>query len=150
MEKVTLYKIIRYAAPGKEEEQSYSLTPWELGEEGEDDGGRGYLLPEGYALAERDGIPVVVDRDGVSCGIQTYNGLPVLVDLTKKQAILLEIEKKLLKHREAAGLTRAELASYLGITQKELYEIENGEKEATTGFFRRAAEFLGCDWLELI
>ncbi len=148
MERITLYRITRYL-PGGAEEQ-YSLLPWDGGGEGEDDGGRDYLLPAGYGLTEEGGAPLVTDAEGRACEVQWYNGAPVLVDRVRRQAILLEWERKLQNRREEAGLSRAELSAMLGMTQKELYEIEAGEREATTGFYRRAAQFLGCAWQELI
>ena len=56
----------------------------------------------------------------------------------------------MLRRREAMGFTRGEFAELLGITQKELYEIENGETEPGTGFLRKVAQLLQCKLTDLI
>ena len=154
MELITIYNISCYQA---DEENllgdSFSLSPWDdsrSGFDGEDDGGREYVLPQGYSFVLDEGVPLIVNEQRFSCALQDYNGLPVLVDSVKKQAILLEKDKKMLRRREAMGFARGEFAELLGITQKELYEIENGETEPGTGFLRKAAQLLQCKLTDLI
>lgn len=154
MKRITIYKLNCYEADDqKMVGESFSLFPWNEeipGCSGEDDGGRDYLLPSGYTVDSQDGSPFIVGENGAECVLQVYNGLPLLVDHQKKQAILLEREKKLLNRREAAGLTRAQFAEMLELTQKELYELENCEKEATTRLLKRMADILGCEIMDLI
>ncbi len=154
MELITIYKISCY---GTEEnglpKDSFSLSPWDASLydfDGEDDGGREYVLPKGYSFELDDGVPVIVNEQRFSCSLQEYHGLPVLVDSVKKQAIILEKDKKILRRREIMGFTRGDLAGLLGISQKELYEIENGEKEPGTRFLQKAARLLQCELTDLI
>lgn len=149
---ITLYKINCYqASDEKWQGIFYSLLPWNEDPERsfDDDGGREYVLPDGYLLDSEEGNPMIVSADG-RCEIQEYNGQPVLVDPVKKQAILLERVKKIQNRRETAGLTRAELAQLLEISQKELYELENCEREASTRLLSRIAKLLSCDIMDLI
>lgn len=154
MDTVTIYRINCYDAPVKEElGESFSLVPWgedDPARDGEDDGGKDYVLPDGYALDAQDGVPVLLNADGSPCGLQVHNGCPLLIDKAKKLAILMEREKKILNKREAAGLTRAQLAELLEVSQEELYRWEHCEEEPTVRTFKRIAEFLQCDILDLI
>ena len=145
---VTIYKINCYASldPARVGE-SCSLLPWDdsdPGCRGTDDGGRDYVLPEGYACRTESGAPAVFSAEGVCCEVLLHNGTPLLVDAEKRRAHLLEPVKKMASFRAAAGLTRAELAERLGVTQKEVYEWENLEREPDGGMLARIAEVLGC------
>ena len=154
MDTVTLYRIFCYHAPHEEQEgETFSLVPWT--EENatlqcEDDGGKDYVLPEGYGLSAENGIPVILNPDNQPCGLQEHNGFPLLIDIAKKLAILLERDKKILKCREKAGLTRAQLAELLEISQVELYKWEYCEVEPDVRTLKRIADALNCDILELI
>lgn len=143
---VTIYRICRYAAPSPEEEgESCSLLPWGRKSGGTDDGGRDYVLPSGYAQKNgEDGMPAVFSASGTRCSLMLHNGSPLLVDEESRRAHLLEPVKKIASFREAAGITRAELAESLGVTQKQLYEWENLEQQPTPSTLRRIAELLHC------
>lgn len=147
---VTIYKIKCFAAPDPEREgESCSLLPWSGGGpdcKGEDDGGREYILPKGYTQGHsQEGSPAVFDRAGKPCGLTLHNGCPLLVDPERRMAYLLEPVKKMATYRHLAGLTRAELADRLGVSQKEVYEWENLEKEPDAATLERIAEILGCE-----
>lgn len=143
---VTIYRICRYSAPEPEMEgESCSLVPWREESGGTDDGGRDYVLPEGYAMrGAEDGEPAVFSASGTRCSLMLHNGCPLLIDEETRRAHLLEPVKKLASYRQAAGLTRAELAQRIGVTQAQLYEWENLEQEPTPSTLRRIAEILSC------
>ncbi len=128
--------------------ESCSLLPWDgsdPGSRGGDDGGREYVLPEDYAQRRaEDGSPAIFSEKGNRCGLMLHSGCPLLVDSEKRRAHLLEPVKKMATFRAAAGLTMAELAQRLGVTQKEVYEWENLEKEPDSATLERIAEILGC------
>lgn len=130
----------------------FSLLPWEDGpsRQGEDDGGRDYVIPKGYTIEHRDGVPGFYDEKGTQCPLQNYNGFPVLVDGKKRRAILIERDKKILRMREEEGLTREELAAAFPIKQSVLYLWENCEQEPTMAQYRRLAELLHCEVVDLI
>jgi DNA-binding XRE family transcriptional regulator len=146
---VTIYKINCYAAldPARMGE-SCSLLPWDdsdPGSRGDDDGGRDYVLPEHYThRVGDDGLPAIFGESGNRCELMLHNGCPLLVDSEKRRAHLLEPVKKMASFRTAAGLTRAELAERLNVTQKEVYEWENLEREPDEDTLRHIAEILGC------
>ena len=117
---------------------------------GEDDGGRDYQLPKGYVLSAQDGVPMILNPDGNPCGLQGHNGCPLLIDEAKKLAILVERDKKLIRQRELANLTRAELADRLEISQALLYQWEHCEVEPDVRTWKRIADILQCDILDLI
>ena len=117
-------------------------------DEGADDGGRDYLLPEGYAVDSDDGAPFI--RGKGRCVLQLHNGLPVLVDEAAKRAFLLERDRKIERAREARGLSREELAAELGETQLQLYRWETYEEEPGTALLGRIARILGCSTEELL
>jgi DNA-binding transcriptional regulator YiaG len=144
---VTIYRICRYAASEPElEGESCSLLPWREESGGTDDGGRDYVLPEGYGQREtEEGEPAVFSPAGVRCSLMLHNGSPLLIDEEARRAHLLEPVKKIASFRQAAGLTRAELAQRLGVTQAQLYEWENLEQEPTPSTLRRIAEILRCE-----
>ncbi|MFR2561824.1 MAG: hypothetical protein ACLS8R_03300 [Anaeromassilibacillus sp.] len=99
--------------------------PWDEDDatmKGEDDGGKDYELPKGYELSAEDGVPVILNPDGQPCGLQGHNGCPLLIDEAKKLAILVERDKKILRQRELAHLTRAQLAERLEVSQALLYQ----------------------------
>jgi hypothetical protein len=49
--------------------------------EGEDDGGREYLLPAGHVLAEdQDGSPAIYDAGGRHCALTDWYGHPALAN----------------------------------------------------------------------
>ncbi|HCR43456.1 MAG TPA: hypothetical protein DIV41_02630 [Ruminococcaceae bacterium] len=155
MEKtVTIYKLICTAAPDHSlEGESCSLAPWAErdGCSGYDDGGREYVLPEGYAPGkDENGRAAIADVSGRKCGLILHNGCPIVVDRGKKLAVLLEPAKKIMRAREARGLERSRLADILGVTQKELFEWENAEKRPDEGTLRAIAEALGCKPADLI
>lgn len=146
---ITVYKISCHAALDPEQEgESCSLLPWQdSGPErrGEDDGGREYILPEHYTQGRTsEGLPAVFGETGRACELVLHNGNPLLVDAEKRLAHLLEPVKKMASYRQAAGMTRAELAARLGVTQKELFEWENLEKEPDAAMLAKIAEVLGC------
>ncbi len=146
---VTIYKIDCYESfdPSRTGE-SCSLLPWDdsdPGSRGGDDGGRDYILPEHYSEGRaEDGSPAVFGETGNRCELMLHNGRPLLVDSKKRRAHLLEPVKKMATFRTAAGLTTAELAERLGVTQKEVYEWENLEKEPDGATLERIAAILGC------
>lgn len=82
---VKLYKItITKAYMMSEQGTGYSLTPWSgnnVDYEGYDDGGRDYLLPEGYKVGETvDGTIAIFDANDQYCSISAKNnGNPTLV-----------------------------------------------------------------------
>lgn len=124
------------------EEEAAAVFSFFPEEEGNDDGGRDYLLPAGYTIDSAEGVPFV--RGEAPCSLQSYNGLPMLVDEGKKRAFLLEREKKITRLREKAGLSRAQLAEALGATQLEVYRWEMYEEEPGTALLGRIARALGC------
>lgn len=151
---VTIYKINCYSSvdPSREGE-SCSLLPWDDGDpglRGEDDGGRDYVLPGHYTAGHTsEGLPAVFGEDGNPCSVMLHNGAPLLVDSAKKLAFLLEPVKKITTWRELCGMSRAELAKRLGVTQKELFEWENKEREPDGSTLRKIAEILGCSVSDL-
>jgi hypothetical protein len=146
---ITVYKINCFASldPSLEGE-SCSLFPWDDSTpdcRGQDDGGREYVLPHGYARGEtEDGIPALFDKDGCPCEILLHNGQPLLIDSGKRRAYPLEPVKKMASYREMAGLSLAELAALTGFSQKELYEWENLEKQPGKEALEKIAGVLGC------
>ncbi|HCW80850.1 MAG TPA: hypothetical protein DG942_07095 [Ruminococcaceae bacterium] len=146
---VTVYKIKCYAAlePSKEGD-SCSLLPWDdsdPGVRGEDDGGREYVLPEGYTQGSSEsGSPAIFGESGNRCDLLLHNGCPLLIDSKKRLAPLLEPVKKMASYRELLGMTRAQLAQRLGVSQKEVFEWENLEKEPDEKTLARIAKILGC------
>ena len=146
MDTVTLYRINCYDAPREELiGESFSLVPWDEDDatmKGEDDGGKDYELPKGYELSAEDGVPVILNPDGQPC--------PLLIDEAKKLAILVERDKKILRQRELAHLTRAQLAERLEVSQALLYQWEHCEVEPDVRTLKRIADILQCEILELI
>lgn len=146
---VTIYRINCYASldPSRVGE-SCSFLPWDgadSGSRGSDDGGRDYILPANYTKGRAaDGSPAVFGEKGNLCELMMHNGCPMLIDSEKRLAHLLEPVKKMATYRAAAGLTTAELAQRLGVTQKDVYEWENLEKEPDGATLRRIADILGC------
>jgi DNA-binding XRE family transcriptional regulator len=145
---VTIYKTVCYSAQSPDRElESCSLLPWRNTDEanGTDDGGRDYVLPAHYRQGkDASGGPAVFAENGRPCRVMLHDGRPLLVDEDRQLAFLLEPVKKMASYREAAGLTREEMASRLGVTQKELFEWENLEKEPDSKTLARIAEILGC------
>lgn len=146
---VTIYKINCFEALDPAQiGESCSLFPWDSsdpGTRGGDDGGRDYILPEHYSQKRaEDGSPAIFGEDGTRCELMMHNGCPLLVDSEKRRAHLLEPVKKMATFRSAAGLTMAELAEQLGVSQKEVYEWENLEKEPDGATLEHIAEILGC------
>ncbi len=133
--------VIRIYRWGEEEEDPvFAFFPEE---NGDDDGGRDYVLPAGYTVDSEDGAPFVRGAGG-SCILHSHNGLPVLVDEKEKRAFLLERDRKIERMRERAGLTRGDLAVALGTSQLEVYRWETYEVEAGTALLGRIARILGC------
>lgn len=141
MEERLVIRIYRWG----EEEPVFAFFPEE---NGDDDGGRDYVLPVGYTVDSEDGSPFICGEK--PCALQNHNGLPVLVDETKKRAFLLERDRKIERMRERAGLSRAELAEALGASQMEVYRWERYEVEPGTALLGRIAHALGCDTEDLI
>ena len=151
---LTVYKWNCFASDDPSEVgESCSLLPWRSGfsgRRGQDDGGRDYVLPAGYTVGTSDDLePAVVGSDG-PCEIQLHNGLPMLVDREKRRAFLLEPVKKIATWRELCGITRAELAERLEVSQTELFEWENLEKQPDSDTLERIASALGCSAADLI
>ena len=151
---VTIYKINCFESfDPSQVGECCSLLPWDgsdPGRRGDDDGGREYVLPEDYAQGRaEDGSPAIFGEKGNLCGLMLHNGCPLLVDSEKRRAHLLEPVKKMATFRAAAGLTTAELAQQLGVTQKEVYEWENLEKAPDGATLERIAEVLGCSVTDL-
>lgn len=145
---ITVYKIhcVSLRDPSRERENC-SLLPWggDPDWRGRDDGGREYVLPGGYAQGRSpDGGPAVFGPKGNSCGLMLHNGCPLLIDREKQMAHLLEPVRKIATYRHLAGLSREALAQKLGVSQKEVFEWENLEKEPDENTLRRLAEALGC------
>lgn len=149
-----IYKIRCYAALDPTQEgESCSLMPWNEapGCRGNDDGGKEYVLPEGYTHGENEnGIPVLLNKDGKPCGLILHNDCPMLVDSERRFAFLLEPVKKIATYRELAGLSRAELAEKIGVSQKELFEWENVEKQPDKHTLGKIAAALNCKMSDLI
>ena len=141
MEERLVIRIYRWG----EEEPVFAFFPEE---NGDDDGGRDYVLPVGYTMDSEDGSPFI--RGEKPCALQNHNGLPVLVDEAKKRAFLLERDRKIERMRERAGISRAELAEALGASQMEVYRWELYEVEPGTALLGRIAHALGCDTEDLI
>lgn len=139
--------IIRIYRWGEDEaEPVFSFFPEE---NGDDDGGRDYVLPAGYSIDSEDGVPFIRGEDS-SCILHNHNGLPVLLDEKKKRAFLLARDRKIERFREKAGLTRGDLAVALGTSQLEVYRWETYEEEAGTALLGRIARILGCKTEDLI
>ena len=151
---VTIYTITCYSAENPEEEgTSCSLLPWDgriPGRSGQDDGGREYVLPDGYSLgAEEDDLtPAVLGQQG-PCALLLHDGRPLLIDEQKRRAFLLESVKKIATYRMACGMTREELAQRLEVPPKDLYEWENLEKKPEPSVLERIASVLGCKITDL-
>ena len=144
MDERMVVRIYRWGEEG--EEPVFAFFPEE---DGNDDGGRDYLLPEGYWVDSENGAPFVRGESS-ACILHSHNGLPVLVDEKKKRAFLLERDRKIERMRERAGLTRADLALALGTSQQEVFRWERYEVEAGTALLGRIARILGCKTEELI
>lgn len=134
-------KIYIYDTHG-DEEAFCSLQPKS---DGNDDGGRDYVLPKGYTCKEG----ILCSASG-NCQLQMHNGAPLLVDTEHELAFLLEQEKKITLRREQAGLTRQQLADHVGLTLLELYQLENHEVEPGSAVLGKISAALHCDTLDLI
>ena len=146
---VTVYRITCFSAPepGREGE-SCSLLPFreEPGLSGRDDGGRDYVLPEGYGAGiGPGGAPSVYSAEGALCEIMLHNGAPLLIDAQKRRAYLLEPVKKIASYRALAGLTLSELAERLSVEPKTLFEWENLEREPDERILAQIASILECN-----
>jgi transcriptional regulator with XRE-family HTH domain len=51
--------------------------------------------------------------------------------------------------REAKGMRVPMLAAHLGVSRQAIWRLENGHQPSLT-LIRRAAQFLGLDWREVI
>lgn len=60
------------------------------------------------------------------------------------------IGERIKEHREAAGMTQAELAGKMFVTQPMVAAVEAGTKLPTVGMVKIAAETFGCTTDELI
>jgi hypothetical protein len=97
--KVTIYRIVCTRAYQMAEQGSgYSLRPW--GEntpcyEGSDDGGREYLLPDGYTVAmSNGGTEEIYGPDGLHCAIVPHSsGLPQLVSASGPMPVLRPLNR---------------------------------------------------------
>ena len=147
---VTIYTIDCFSAPEPDrEEKSCSLLPWEgdsPDRRGRDDGGREYVLPKGYTLIREktNGSPAVLNEDGHPCSLMLHNGCPLLIDRENRMAYLLDPVKKIATYRHLAGLSRADVARKLGVSQKEVFEWENLEKEPDQKTLSKLASLFGC------
>ncbi|MCH4239148.1 MAG: helix-turn-helix domain-containing protein [Oscillospiraceae bacterium] len=112
---------------------------------GDDDGGRDYVLPKNYEW-KADGIY----RSEHLCELGMHNGAPLLIDTEKKLAFLLEQEKKMEQMRTLADMTRQQLADAVGLTQYDIYQFENHEVEPGSAILGKIAEVLGCETVDLI
>ena len=100
METVTLYKVVCLKGYQMAEQgEGFSLEPW--GEdteyyEGEDDGGKEYLLPDGYTLSEtKYGERAIFDSDMSYCHILVHScGRPQLSSGSHKSPVLKEYVKE--------------------------------------------------------
>lgn len=138
MELITIYKISCYQA---DEENllgdSFSLSPWDdsrSGFDGEDDGGREYVLPQGYSFVLDEGVPLIVNEQRFSCALQDYNGLPVLVDSVKKQAILLEKDKKCSAAGRPWVSPGGNLRSFWGLPKKNFMRLKTEKQSRAPAF----------------
>ena len=100
---------------------------------------------------------VYIDGKDGTTGLQIYDRLAarddiglLLIDEAKKLAILVERDKKILRQRELANLTRAQLAERLEVSQALLYQWEHCEVEPDVRTLKRIADILQCEILELI
>lgn len=134
-------KIYIYDTHGGEE-QHCALAPEP---DGNDDGGRDYVLPKGYTF-ENGALRSAYG----TCQLKMHNGAPLLIDAEHELAFLLEQEKKVTQRREAAEMTRQQLADAAGLTLYELYQIENHEVEPGSAVLGKLAAALHCDALDLI
>ncbi|GEM_PF-623911 len=146
---VTIYKIhCTKSLQPSEEGDRCSLLPWDsncAGRCGKDDGGHAYVLPEGYMQGRgENGLPAIFGESGNRCDLLLHNDCPLLIDSKKRLAPLLEPVKKMASYRELLGMTRAQLAQRLGVSQKEVFEWENLEKEPDEKTLARIAKILGC------
>ena len=138
MSEAVIIRIYRWGED--EEEPVFSFFPEE---NGDDDGGRDYVLPAGYLVDSEEGTPYIRGEES-SCILHSHNGLPVLVDEKKKRDFLLARDRKIERFREKAGLTRGDLAVALGTSQLEVYRWETYEEEPGTALLGRIARILGC------
>lgn len=148
---VTIYKIRCFSSPEPEGE-SCSLLPWRNlpGLRGRDDGGREYVLPEGYSTGMTpEGEPAIYSSEGTLCDLMLHNGCPLLVDSQRRRAYLLDPVKKIASYRQMAGMTLSDLAKRLSVEPKLLYEWENLEKEPDEETLAKIASVLGCSPSEL-
>lgn len=120
----------------------YALQPEPLGR---DDGGRDYVLPQGYTVQESR-----FTGPAGTCRLLVHNGLPLLVDEARKLAFLLEKDRKITRQREAAGLSSQQLADAAGVSLLQLYQWEHNETEPGSAALGRLARALGCDVLALL
>ena len=151
---VTIYKTRCFASfDPSQEGESCSLLPWDSTDpecRGKDDGGRDYILPAGYTQSRAEsGVPVILGEEGNPCELLLHDGCPLLIDAKKRLAHLLEPVKKMATFREAMGMTRAQLAEQLGVSQTDVYEWENVEKEPDAAMMERIAKALHCKAEEL-
>lgn len=150
---VTIYKINCFSSPNPEQEgENCSLLPWRNmpGLSGKDDGGREYVLPEGYGTGiAPGGDPAIFSTDGTLCDLMLHNGCPLLVDSQKRRAYLLDPVKKITSYRQMAGMTLSDLAERLSVEPKLLYAWENLEQEPDEEALAKIASVLGCSPSEL-
>lgn len=135
-------KIYIYDKHGDSQESICSLQPEP---DGRDDGGRDYVLPKDYELKGNN-----LFCCGRKCELVIHNGAPLLVDREHEMAYVLEQEKKMQQRRKAAGLTRQQLADKVGLTQYDIYRLENHEVEPGSAILGKIAAVLGCNTMDLI
>jgi len=94
-QKIKIYKINVDQAYVASSEQGthYSLRPWGKNTpyyQGDDDGGRDYVLPPGYELSTTQyGEPAIYDSTGAYCDIVVHNsGRPQLSTAGKEMPVL--------------------------------------------------------------
>ena len=99
MKNVKIYKIyIEQSYEISTDRSAYSLSPW--GEntayyKGDDDGGRDYILPDGYevALNANDDL-TIFNAKAKGCDLIKYNGKPAIEDTDSDYPIVLELAKE--------------------------------------------------------
>jgi hypothetical protein len=95
MSTVKIYKVtITKGYMMREQGEGFSLNPWNgnnVDYEGFDDGGKEYILPEGYEIATgNDEQQHIYDANGNYCELVKYNNCPAIITDSQYPLILKE------------------------------------------------------------
>lgn len=116
-----------------------------------------YELPEGYTEGETKwGERAIFDPEGKYCELNPAGTKSSAVLLTsahgvKTMRIVTDpVENRLRERRQYAGLTQQQLASAVGVQQKQISAWETGQNEPSIKVLKAMAHALGCTVDDLI